>query len=270
MEQGRRAAARFDASHLLSLRRACQHARTDMPAHGEWITSWHALWMFSHMAGALLLGWVVGYERYFSGRAAGSQVYCLVSVTSCAITLMAGLPSLWYWGSSTEAAADPTRVVGAILTGIGFLGAGIIVQSGINVRGLTTAASIWGSAAIGILVGVGFYLPAVGLSALFVVCMALVPRIEHRLPSHRAIAATLAFRVGYKPQPERIHAFMDERGLSIPSDSVTIVHHDGRFELQCLIFGDSIARKSLMTKIVADLTELPDVENFTVAHSSRA
>jgi putative Mg2+ transporter-C (MgtC) family protein len=232
---------------------------------------WHtALWMFAHMAGALLLGWVVGYERYFGGRAAGSQVYCLVAVTSCAVTLMGGYPGLWYWGSSTEAVADPTRVVGAILTGIGFLGAGIIVQSGMNVRGLTTAASIWGSAAIGILVGVGFYLPAVGLCALFVVSMALVPRIEHRLPSHRAIAATLAFRVGYRPQAERIHVFMADRGLSIPADSLAIVQQGGRFELQCLIFGDSIAPTSLMTKIVEDLSELPDLENFTVAHSSRA
>jgi putative Mg2+ transporter-C (MgtC) family protein len=106
-------------------------------------------WMFAHMVGALLLGWIVGYERYFSGRAAGSQVYCLVSTTSCAITLLAGCPTLWYWGTSHDlTGGDPTRVINAILTGIGFLGAGIIVQSGLNVRGLTTAASIWGSAAI--------------------------------------------------------------------------------------------------------------------------
>jgi hypothetical protein len=106
------------------------------------------------MAVALLLGWLVGYERYFKGRAAGSQVYCLVCVTSCAVTLLAGFPSLWYWGQSSDTGgADPTKVIAPILTGIGFLGAGIIVKSGLNVRGLTTAASIWGSSAIGLLVG---------------------------------------------------------------------------------------------------------------------
>ena len=115
-------------------------------------------WLHRFMAAALLLGWFVGYERYFSGRAAGSQVYCLVCATSCAVTLLAGYPAMWYWGSETTViAADPTKVISAILTGIGFLGAGLIVKSGHNVRGLTTAASIWGSSAIGILVGVGFY-----------------------------------------------------------------------------------------------------------------
>ena len=59
------------------------------------INSWHGagVWMVLNIAAALLLGWFVGYERYFSGRAAGSQVYCLVCATSCAVTLLAGYPS---------------------------------------------------------------------------------------------------------------------------------------------------------------------------------
>src|SRR5450432_418516 len=108
--------------------------------------------MVANIALALVLGWVVGYERYFSGRAAGTQVYCLVCATSCAVTLVAGYPGQWYGMAIRDAGVgDPTRVMGSILTGIGFLGAGIIVKSGLNVRGLTTAASIWGSSAIGIL-----------------------------------------------------------------------------------------------------------------------
>ncbi|MDP1051981.1 MgtC/SapB family protein, partial [Klebsiella quasipneumoniae] len=76
----------------------------------------------------------------------------LVSTTSAAVSLLAGYPVLWYGGANPDAmAGDPTRVVGSILTGIGFLGAGLIVQTGINVRGLSTAASIWSVAAIGIL-----------------------------------------------------------------------------------------------------------------------
>ena len=176
--------------------------------------------MVAHMAVALLLGWVVGYERYFKGRAAGSQVYCLVCVTSCAVTLLAGFPSLWYWGQATDAgSADPTKVVAPILTGIGFLGAGIIVKSGLNVRGLTTAASIWGSSAIGILVGVGFVVMATGLTALFVACVALVPSFEQRLPARAAISTSLRFREGYKPSLEDIHRFVASRGMSIPADS---------------------------------------------------
>ncbi|MDP1007493.1 MgtC/SapB family protein, partial [Klebsiella pneumoniae] len=86
--------------------------------------------------------------------------------------------------------------VGSILTGIGFLGAGLIVQTGINVRGLSTAASIWSVAAIGILVGVGFYLPAIGLTLLCVLAVELMPRLERLLPAHAVIASTLRFHEG--------------------------------------------------------------------------
>jgi len=227
--------------------------------------------MVAHMVGALLLGWSVGYERYFSGRAAGSQVYCLVCVTSCAITLLAGYPSLWYGGGVQDApGGDPTHVVGAILTGIGFLGAGIIVKSGPNVRGLTTAASIWGSSAIGVLVGSGFYLAAIGLTALFVFSTAIVPHLEHFLPARAAIAASVRFRAGAKPPPEEIHRYFAARGMSIPADSLSITHDKGRFELQCLIFGDTVTRADVMTKMSLELAEMPDVEGFAVMHSSRA
>jgi putative Mg2+ transporter-C (MgtC) family protein len=231
-----------------------------------------ALWMVAHMAIALLLGWTVGYERYFSGRAAGSQVYCLVCTTSCAVTLLAGYPALWYWGSLPAGgyAGDPTRVTNAILTGIGFLGAGIIVHSGLSVRGLTTAASIWSSSAIGILVGVGFYLPAIGLTGLFVTSVAVVPRVEHLLPARAPIAATLRFRAGYKPSIESIDRFLSERGLTMPLDSLSISHDGTGFELQCLILADAIVSSELMNRIAVEMAEMNNVERFTVTHFSRA
>lgn len=237
------------------------------------INGWHGagLWMVLNMAVALLLGWFVGYERYFSGRAVGSQVYCLVCATSCAVTLLAGYPAMWYWGSVQSAiAADPTKVIGAVLTGIGFLGAGIIVKSGPNVRGLTTAASIWGSSAIGILVGVGFYVPAIGLTALFVVCMAIVPRIEQRLPAHATMAGTFRFQKGHRPSPEEVHRFLVKRGLRIPPESLAISFDGAHFEIQCLIFASSSARTGALSTIGDELSQLAHVEGFTLTHSSRA
>ncbi|MDM0079752.1 MULTISPECIES: MgtC/SapB family protein [Variovorax] len=237
------------------------------------INSWHGvgMWMVFNMAAALMLGWFVGYERYFSGRAAGSQVYCLVCATSCAVTLLAGYPTMWYWGSETiPIAADPTKVIGAVLTGIGFLGAGLIVKSGHNVRGLTTAASIWGSSAIGILVGVGFYVPAIGLTALFVICTAVVPRIEQRLPAHAAMTGTFRFSKGHKPSPEEVHHFLVKRGLQIPPESVAISFDGTQFEIQCLIFASSSARTSALSTIGDELSQLAHVEGFTLTHSSRA
>jgi len=229
------------------------------------------LWMVANMLVALLLGWTVGYERYFKGRAAGSQVYCLVCVTSCAITLLVGYPEYWYWGrEALRTGGDPTKVVPAILTGIGFLGAGLIVRTGFNVRGLTTAASIWGAAAVGILTGAGFLLAAVGLAALFVACTALIPWIERRLPSRTPMMVTLRFRQGYKPQPHEVHGFLSERGLTIPPGSLGVRYEDGRFQLECVALAESIVGPQAVGQIATELNSVAEVDSFTVSPSSAA
>ncbi len=227
--------------------------------------------MLAHMAGALALGWLVGYERYFNGRASGTQVYCVVCATSCAVTLLAGYPALWYGSASHEnGPGDPTRVIGSILTGIGFLGAGIIMQAGLNVRGLTTAASIWASSAIGILVGVDFDLAAVGLTGIIVVSLSVVPRLERHLPARAVMVANVRFRAGHRPDPSQIHRYLVERGLQVPLETLSITRSEGRFDLQCLIFGDSGTSAESMNRIVRELSEMPDIEEFSVTHSSRA
>src|SRR5450830_1061906 len=109
-----------------------------------------------NLLGALLLGLLVGYERSYHGRASGMRTYGLVCMASAALTVIAGYPEYWYGGKTAIfGGADPTRIIQGIVTGIGFLGAGVIMKEGFSISGLTTAASIWTSAAIGILVGVG-------------------------------------------------------------------------------------------------------------------
>ena len=235
-------------------------------------TSWLAsgLLIIGHMGLAMLLGWIVGYERFFSGRAAGSQVYCLVSATSAAVTLLSGHPGLWYGGISLEpGTGDPTRVIGAILTGIGFLGAGLIVQTGLNVRGLTTAASIWGVAALGILVGVGLYLPAIGLTLLFIGAVELLPRLERRLPARTAFSSTLKFRDGYQPRTEAIQAFLAARGLRMPPNTMTVKFKHGHCEIESLIFAQGGKRSITMSEAALELSSLSEIESFVMTRSNR-
>jgi putative Mg2+ transporter-C (MgtC) family protein len=78
---------------------------------------------------------------------------------------------------------DPTRMAQGIMTGIGFLGAGVIFKEGVTVRGLTTAASIWTTAAIGILFGVGFYYPAILSTVIVLGILALFRLLEDRIPT---------------------------------------------------------------------------------------
>ncbi len=225
--------------------------------------------MAAHIVAAMVLGWAVGYERYFNGRVAGTQVYCLVSLTSCAVTLVAGYPALWYWHVGPTEAGDPTRVIGSILTGIGFLGAGILINTGNNVRGLTTAASIWGSSAIGILVGIGFYIAAISVTVLFIACMAWLPKVERRLPSRATLVVTIRYRRGHRPHPDRVRAFLRERGLSMPPDRLSISYDGERFEFQCTLMASSLVRTSIVPLVAEQVPQIPDVESFEIAHSSR-
>jgi putative Mg2+ transporter-C (MgtC) family protein len=79
--------------------------------------------------------------------------------------LLVGYPEFWYGGHASQLGPiDPTRIIQGVVAGIGFLGAGVIVREGFTISGLTTAASIWTSSVIGILVGIGLYLAAMGLS----------------------------------------------------------------------------------------------------------
>jgi hypothetical protein len=120
------------------------------------------------------------------------------------------------------ALVDPTRVIQGVVTGIGFLGAGVIMRSGFNISGLTTAASIWASSVIGILVGVGFYMAAMGLAFFSAMIMIYLNRAVSLLPSRQAVAVTLRFKPGVRPQEDELRRAALERGYEIAGGSLTI------------------------------------------------
>lgn len=107
---------------------------------------------------ALAAGGVVGLERSYHGRTAGFREHTLVCISSCMLMLLTNYhpePA-----PQREIFIDPTRMAQGIMTGIGFLGAGAIIKDGLSIRGLTTAASVWMISAIGIMIGMGYYLAA--------------------------------------------------------------------------------------------------------------
>jgi len=147
--------------------------------------------VFMNLLGALLLGLLVGYERSYHGRAAGMRTYGIVCMASAALTVFAGYPGFWFGGSGhSMTQVDPTRVIQGIVTGVGFLGAGVIMKEGLNISGLTTAALIWAACAIGVLVGIGFFGAAMLLSVLSASLMMWGPKLEARLPSRRAMGSS--------------------------------------------------------------------------------
>ncbi len=110
---------------------------------------------------ATAAGGAVGLERQINNKSAGLRTNTLVAVGACIYMLINA--------KLTETGGDPTRIIGQIVTGIGFLGAGVILHRGINVQGLTTAATIWCSAALGVLAGLGFFLETIVATALIII-----------------------------------------------------------------------------------------------------
>jgi putative Mg2+ transporter-C (MgtC) family protein len=119
-------------------------------------------------AAALVLGAAVGLERQWRQRMAGLRTNALVA-------LGAALFELFAVQLTGEHGVDPTRIAAYVVSGIGFLGAGVILRDGVNVRGINTAATIWCSAAVGVLAGAG-YIPAAIIAAALVLLAHLVLR----------------------------------------------------------------------------------------------
>ncbi len=136
------------------------------------------------MGAALTAGGLIGLERSYHGRPAGFRTHTLVCLASALLMLVTVYESQWFvQQAGSRVVVDPTRMAQGIMTGIGFLGAGVIMREGLSVRGLTTAASIWVTAAIGILFGIGFYIPAMLAVAATLGTLSSFRWIESRMPT---------------------------------------------------------------------------------------
>lgn len=127
---------------------------------------------------SLLLGCCVGLERKRKGQTAGLRTFALISMGATLAMILSIYVPQEYLGLKN---GDPGRIAAQVITGIGFLGAGAIIQSKGSVRGLTTAAGIWMVATIGMAVGVGLYWLSIVATALIIFILKFVEQIEHRV-----------------------------------------------------------------------------------------
>jgi len=124
---------------------------------------------------AIILGGLIGFEREISRRSAGLRTHILVSLGSCLIMLT----SLYVFDIYKESVPlDPARIAAGVITGIGFLGAGAIIRSGEDIKGLTTAATLWLVAGIGLGVGCGFYLASLITAILAIIVLFFLRYLE--------------------------------------------------------------------------------------------
>ena len=177
--------------------------------------------------GNLALAWaagsLIGLERTYNGRVAGFRTHALVSLAAAVAMTLAYLPVLRA-GSFPAGTVllDPSRVAQGVMTGVGFIGAGVIFKEGVTVQGLTTAASVWTTAAIGQLFGMGLWAPAAAATIIVLIILIVQRRIEGLVPSRALGLATLRFEADKAPSEAQLNALLGDPKVSLQNFSYAV------------------------------------------------
>ena len=183
--------------------------------------------MVLRLLAALLAGALIGYERSYHGRPAGIRTHALVCTASSVLMFVTVYEAHWVRAAGDTIKLDPTRMAQGIMTGIGFLGAGVIIKEGLTIRGLTTAASIWITAAIGILAGIGFYFP-LALSAVVTLGVLSIFRwVESRVPTQGFYQFEVQFARPAAIKEDALRALIQRHGFTI-ADLTHSLEDEGR------------------------------------------
>jgi putative Mg2+ transporter-C (MgtC) family protein len=197
------------------------------------LTLQEALDISSHLGAALVAGGLIGLERSYHGRDAGFRTHVLVCLSSALLMLVTLYQSRWFPdGAAYKVASDPTRMAQGIMTGIGFLGAGVIMKDGLSVKGLTTAASIWITAAIGILAGIGFYEPVIIATLLTLAALGVFRWIEAILPTFKYAIHKVVFVSGQEPNEKELISIIRTHGFHVSRLRTRYARATGEFEYE--------------------------------------
>jgi putative Mg2+ transporter-C (MgtC) family protein len=211
--------------------------------------------VLGRVALAAVLGGVLGLEREFREREAGLRTHLLVSVGSALFTIVSayGFREFLTSGQSVVR-ADPTRIAAQIVTGIGFLGAGAIIRQGLAIRGLTTAATLWVVAAIGLASGAGYYSAAVITTGVALVALwplrALAYRVVHRF---RGETGLLLVQLPAGQSPAGV---IDAIEADARIDTIEIRQEGDRRTLELTL---DLRRPELVQKLVPKLADVEHV-----------
>ena len=231
----------------------------------EWLTSWwssyEAMNLFRLLFASFLSG-LIGLEREVHGRAAGFRTHLLVGVATCLIMIVSEYFFRNYGSlsSNTTVRVDPARIAASVMTGIGFLGAGVIIKSGRVVRGLTTAACLWMVAGVGMAAGTGLYVPAVIVTIVALFNLLLLKQIERLIRKDRFYTLVI-HTSNFGMNPQKVIDIIQQNKMRIvhrriEADSVT---GKTRYE-----YGISTSRALDHESLIGALLVLPDIQKVNI------
>ena len=223
--------------------------------------------ILSRLLLALLAGGIIGLERAIHGREAGFRTHTLVCVSSSLLMLLMAFQwQLIPHEYIDTIRTDPTRMAQGIMTGIGFLGAGVIIKEGLTVRGLTTAASIWMTAAIGIVIGLGFYEPALYATLITVITLSMFRWVESKIPSMKYAQLSVRFL--------RSNQYADEDSLRGLIKEHDIKSFEAGYQLgdqgKAFTYEMTLRTKNMRNfrRLAQSLMDMDDVHEFRITPSS--
>lgn len=211
---------------------------------------------------AALAGGLIGLERSHHGRPAGFRTHTLVCL-SAALLMVLGV---FQWDLVLHAPietirVDPTRMAQGIMTGIGFLGAGVIFKERLSVRGLTTAASIWITASIGVVIGMGLYYAAFLATFITLGVLSIFRWVEKVIPSVHYGQLIVRFPRNEIMTEDELHALIRTHNINITRPSYQLDHEGKVFQYQMTI--DAIHTDNF-SKLTVTLTDMDNVLEFTL------
>ncbi len=202
-----------------------------------------------------LLGGIIGLEREWSRKEAGLRTNILIAMGSTLLTLMS------QFIAEAGKAGDPGRLTAQIITGIGFIGAGTIIQSRMAVHGLTTAATIWTVAAIGITVGIGHHLLAFTVTFLVVIVLSLFQIISRKLEKGRKSFAYTIRTAEHAGVLGEIKKILHE--LAISCESARISKGKDGYEIDILIVSSEEKNRDFLNQVM-QLQQVSEISNESI------
>ena len=211
------------------------------------------------LALAAVLGGLIGMERELREREAGLRTHLLVALGSALFTIVGAYGFHAFLDSGANVVrADPTRIAAQIVTGIGFLGAGAIIRQGLSVRGLTTAATLWVVAAVGLAAGAGYYSTAVITTALVLIALYPLRIVAYRIVRRfRTEDGRLLVELPAGHPLGSVTDTIEKSGATIHSIEVSQEGDRRRLELDVALSRDT-APASLVA-LVADVEDVAEV-----------
>ncbi|MBO4790096.1 MAG: MgtC/SapB family protein [Oxalobacter sp.] len=214
---------------------------------------------------AVCAGGIIGLERAFHGRPTGFRTHSIVCLAGAALVQVIVYLPVWMGGAPTDVVrTDATRVMQGVMTGIGFLGAGVIFREGLTIRGLTTAASIWITATIGLLFGIGFFYVGVLTTVIAIIVLTVFRRIEGLIHTQTYAHCMVSFARDSAVSVEDFLAVLAQHELVVVGNVNHQVTPDGK---DCELNMTIRSRKlDAFANVSGALRHMPEYKTFNIEY----